>query len=468
MSIGLILYVIVAVVLLFGAAIFVHEFGHYWVARKRGLKVEAFAIGFGPKIFSWTRDGIEYSWRWIPAGGFVKLPQMITSEAIEGDSEKKEPLPPVAPLDKILVAFAGPFMNMVLAFIIATLLYFTGLPVKINPSIIGYVAPDSAEAKLGIKAGDRIVSVNGVLVKSWEDVFMQTVMARTAVLPVVIECDGAQKTHQLTAKTQKEIGLKTLNLEPRDHQTIKGVITGGAAEKAGLKVNDEVLEFAGIPVVGQKQFIDLIKKRPGEPCSIEVKRGEERLTLTVTPVPTPTAKDGPVGRIGIEVGGSSVEVYQLMKPGPKPWELIGEVLDQMVGTIGALAHSKETGVGAKDLSGPVGILAILGVQVATDYRLALKFLVLLNINLAILNLLPIPVLDGGHIVLSIIERIRRKPVSVRLQEYATTAFAVMLISFMLYVSFFDIKRLPLFRSMFQQETIIEPASKNPPAPSPAK
>src|SRR5471030_621768 len=109
MSIGLTLYVVIAVVLLFGAAIFVHEFGHYWVARKRGLKVEAFAIGFGPKIFGWTRDGIEYSWRWIPAGGFVKLPQMITSEAIEGEQATNvEPLPPVSPLDKILVAVAGP------------------------------------------------------------------------------------------------------------------------------------------------------------------------------------------------------------------------------------------------------------------------------------------------------------------------------------------------------------------------
>ena len=465
MSIWLTLYVVIAVLLLFGAAIFVHEFGHYWVARKRGLKVEAFAIGFGPKIFAWTRDGIEYSWRWIPAGGFVKLPQMVTSETLEGDHEKQEPLPPVTPLSKILVAFAGPFMNVVLAFAIATLLYFTGLPVKINPSIIGYVAPDSAEAKLGIKAGDRVVSVNGVLVKSWEEVFMQTVLTRADMLPVVIERAGTPVTYQLPVTAHKDIGLKTLNLEPRDHPTIKGVIAGGAAEKAGLKANDEVLEFAGVPIVGQRQMIEQIKQRPGEACVIVVKRGPERVTLTVTPVLNPATKDG---RIGVEVGSSSVEVYQLMKPGPKPWELVGDVLNQMAATIGALVHSKETGVGAKDLSGPVGILGILGVQVATDYRLALKFLVLLNINLAILNLLPIPVLDGGHIVLSLIEKIRRRPVSARLQEYATTAFAVLLISFMLYVTFFDLKRLPLIRSMYQQETVIEPADKVQPSPAPSK
>src|SRR6266508_2045374 len=131
-------YVIVAVVLLFGAAVFVHEFGHFWMARRSGLKVEAFAIGFGPKIFSWTRDGIEYSCRWIPAGGFVKLPQMITSEALEGDSQSAgEKVPPAPPLSKILVAIAGPLMNVIFEVAIAVLLYFVGLRVAVNPSIIG-------------------------------------------------------------------------------------------------------------------------------------------------------------------------------------------------------------------------------------------------------------------------------------------------------------------------------------------
>src|ERR1700744_1373472 len=129
------IYIAAGVIFLFGAAIFVHEFGHYWVARRRGLKVEAFAIGFGPKIFSWTRDGIEYSVRWIPAGGFVRLPQMITG-MLEGDI-KAEDVPPAPPLSKILVAVAGPVMNVIFAFAIASLIYWIGLPVPVNPSIIG-------------------------------------------------------------------------------------------------------------------------------------------------------------------------------------------------------------------------------------------------------------------------------------------------------------------------------------------
>src|SRR5207245_9553267 len=141
-----------------------------------------------------------------------------------------------------------------------------------------------------------------------------------------------------------------------------------------------------------------------------------------------------------------VDVVQ--RPGPKPWANVTEVVDKTIKTISALVHTRQTGVGAKDLSGPVGILTILASQVNADYRLALNFLVLLNVNLALLNLLPIPVLDGGHILLAVIEKIRRRPASAKFIEYTTTAFAVLLISFMLYVTFFDIQRFSLFKAMF--------------------
>jgi len=135
---------------------------------------------------------------------------------------------------------------------------------------------------------------------------------------------------------------------------------------------------------------------------------------------------------------------------------VADVWDKTVRTLGALFHSGETGVGVKDLSGPPGILAMLAAQLNTDYRLAMSFLVLLNINLAIINLFPVPVLDGGHIVMAILEKIRGRPLSVRVLEYTTTVFAILLISFMVYVSWNDVtKRLPLFKSMFQGETTIE-------------
>ena len=467
MDILIVIKVVVVVLLFFGASIFVHEWGHYWVARRCGLKVEAFAIGFGPRIFGWTKDGIDYSWRWIPAGGYVKLPQMITSEALEGEAASKEKIPPAPPISKILVAFAGPFMNVVFAFFIGTVIYFVGLPVLVNPSIIGYVEPGSAEAKLGIREGDRIVEVNGEKVKSWQDVNLATILARSNVMPVVIERDGARSTYQLTAKVNEGMGLKVLNLDPRDHPEVLEVMSGGAAAAAGVKSKDGILVFAGVPVASREQLIGLIQKSADKTCEMVVKRGDQRVTLAITPKLDPGSK---TGRIGVALGNSSVNVYEVQKPGPTPWAQIEDVWDKTVKTLSALFHSKQTGVGAKDLSGPVGILAILAAQVNTDYRLALSFLVLLNVNLAILNLLPVPVLDGGHIIMSVIEKIRRRPLSVKFVEYTTTAFAVLLISFMLYVTFFDIRRIPQFKALFKSETQIEQSEKaaEPVQPAPAR
>jgi regulator of sigma E protease len=462
MTILNIIYVVAAVVLAFGASIFFHELGHFWAARKLGMKVEEFAVGFGPKIYSWKRDGIEYSLRWIPAGGFVKLPQMITSEALEGQAE---PVPPALWWHKIFVAFAGPFMNVVFAFAIATVIYFVGLPVAVNPAVIGYVEPGSAEAKLGIREGDRIISVNGDKVKSWQDVMMSTIIARTNVVPVVIEHAGVEQTYELKTTTQNAVGLKLLNLDPRDHPEIVEVMSGSAAEKAGLKEKDFIVSFAGVPIAGQDQFIELIRKRGDQPSEIQVERAGKKITLNVTPTIDPTTK---IGRIGVAIGTSSRQVYIVQKPGPSPWTQVRDVFDKTFETLGALIHSRETGVGAKDLSGPVGILSVLAAQVNTDYRLALSFLVLLNINLAVINLLPIPVLDGGHILMAVIEKIRRRPLSIKLVEAVTTGFFVLLMSFMLYVTFFDIKRFPLFRAMFKSDVQIQQSAQPDSAPAQSK
>jgi regulator of sigma E protease len=454
MTILNIIYVVAAVMAAFGASIFLHELGHFWVARKLGMKVEEFAVGFGPKIRSWKRDGIEYSIRWIPAGGFVKLPQMITSEALEGHADEQIPAAP--PFHKILVAVAGPFMNVVFAFAIAAVIYFVGLPVAVNPAVVGYVEPNSAEAKLGIREGDRIVSVNGAKVKSWQDVMMNTIVARTAVVPVTLERAGQEQTYQLTTTVDNSVGLKLLNLDPRDHPEVMEVSAGSAAEKAGLKPNDHVISFAGVPIAGREQFIELIRKRGGQASELQIERGGNKLALNITPAIDPSTK---AGRIGVSLGSDSTLVYIVQKPGPSPLEQIRDVVDKTFATIGALIHTRETGVGAKDLSGPVGILSVLASQVNTDYRLGLSFLVLLNINLAIINLLPIPVLDGGHILMALIERIRRRPLSLKFVEYTTTGFAVLLISLMVYITFFDIKRFPLFRAMFRSDVQIEQAAQ---------
>ena len=215
--------------------------------------------------------------------------------------------------------------------------------------------------------------------------------------------------------------------------------------------------FAQVPLFGREQFIGLVGKCAGQTKDIVIKRNGARLTLKVTPKHDPGAK---AGRVGVEIGSGN-PVYRVEHL--TPWAQISIVMERTISTFSALAHSKQTGVGLKDLSGPPGILALLAYYVNTDWRLALSFLVLLNINLAIINLLPIPVLDGGHIVMALVERVFGRALPHRLVEYVTTTFAFLLIGFMLYVSWNDVQRWSLFRSMFKQQVTIE----NQQSPSPA-
>jgi len=289
-------------------------------------------------------------------------------------------------------------------------------------------------------------------------------MALTNVFPVTFERDGVRNTYLLTAHINQQLGLKLLDLDPLVHPVIQQVQPNAAAERAGLKVGDEVLSFAGVPVVGQDQLIELIQKRPNQPSPIQVRRGDQRLTLMVTPAFDPATH---TGRLGVAIAPDTTSTYQVQKPGPPPWQLVGDVCRQTFSTLRALLHPKETGVGVKDLSGPPGILAMLAHELRVDYRLGLKFMVLLNISLAILNLLPLPVLDGGHIALAIFEKLRGRPLSRRFQEQATTAFALLLITFMLYVSYNDVvKRFPLFQVLFKEKAQIESGnagSNSPPS-----
>ena len=210
-------------------------------------------------------------------------------------------------------------MNGVFACFIATVIYFLGLPVLVNPAIIGGVEADSAEAKLGIRSGDRIVAVNGKTVSSWEDAQTTVMMARTNVLPVTLEREGARKTYLLTAKVNEFIGLKLLNLEPRERPVIHRVLAGTAAAEGGLMPGDEIESLAGVPVVGEQQLQDLIRKRPLQPTAICVMRGPKAVTLTVTPKLDPSTK---AGLLGIEFGPSQTSLFTRSKgqvPRPGNW-----------------------------------------------------------------------------------------------------------------------------------------------------
>jgi len=537
-----IIYVVAVVFLLFGAAIFVHEFGHFWVALKRGLKVEEFAIGFGPIIWSKTHEGILYSIRAIPAGGFVKLPQMLTSEAIEGkpegpadeDSEKTEgeppepveELPPVSPLSKILVAFAGPLMNVIFAILIAVFIWLVGIPKPINEPVVGYVGEKSKEYEIGARPGDRITNVNGEPIETWQDVVYAVLDSEGETVAVQVQQGEEQRQFDLPAGTWSG-GIRRIRLDNQDLLEVMSFETPSLLGDVGFKPGDVVLSVNGQKAYSQYQLLDLLMADAGQMKTVRVARSDEEVELSFeTPdvagvaveqvvtededgLSTPASKaDVQAGDViksaaGVRVtstrqlvdiiqaqdnkefqldllrGDKGIQVsitpkdnrlgvalkqdiglvfkpepirYSKELAHPSPAAQIGDVLDKIAITFKALGRGKESGVGAKDLSGPVGIFGMLAIQVNHDLRLALSFLVLLNINLAILNLLPVPVLDGGHILLSVIEWIRKEPVSVKIQEWATTAFAAVLLCFFVYVTFADVKRVPLLHDIFNRDT----------------
>ena len=537
-----IIYVVAVVFLLFGAAIFVHEFGHFWVALKRGLKVEEFAIGFGPIIWSKTHEGILYSIRAIPAGGFVKLPQMLTSEAIEGkpegpadeDSENSEgeppepveELPPVSPLSKILVAFAGPLMNVIFAILIAVFIWLVGIPKPINEPVVGYVGEQSEEYAIGARPGDRIMNVNDEPIETWQDVVYAVLDSEGETVAVQVQRGEEQRQFDLPAGTWSG-GIRRIRLDNQDLLEVMSSETPSLLGDVGFKPGDVVLSVNGQKAYSQYQLLDLLMADAGQMKTVRVTRGDQEVEL---PFETPDVagvaveqvvtedEDGlstPASKADVQAGDviksaagvrvtstrQLVDIIQaqdnkefqldllrgdkgiqvsitpkdnrlgvalkqdiglVFKPEPiryskelahpSPAAQIGDVLDKIAITFKALGRGKESGVGAKDLSGPVGIFGMLAIQVNHDLRLALSFLVLLNINLAILNLLPVPVLDGGHIMLSIIEWIRKEPVSVKVQEWATTAFAALLLCFFVYVTFADVKRVPLLHDILNRAT----------------
>jgi regulator of sigma E protease len=454
------IYVIAAVLLLFGAAIFVHEWGHYFVARKCGMKVEEFAIGFGKILWKHEKDGILYTVRMIPAGGFVKLPQMLTSEAIEGKNEEEEtePLPEISPWAKIAVAVAGPIMNIVFAFILAGIIYFVGLPESITPPIVGLLDKESEEYSLGIREGDIITKIDDKPIPSWEEATKLTALSVTNQFFVTFHRQSDSGTEEFTRKlTAKPISekltIKRLQLPPKFRPIAGKILENGAAAKADLKQKDEIISLGGIPVSGQSELIAELQKNGTNKTEIIVLRQGKKLAFPITPK---MIND----RVMIGIQFAPVPTtYMVRHPGPTPTENIAGVASLMWRTLYALFHKSETGVGVKDLSGPVGILAMIGAMVNIDYRLALNFLVLLNVNLAILNMLPIPVLDGGHTVMGFIEGLFRRKIPTKILEWTTTCFAIALITLMVYVTFHDVfERRDVFVDMFKNEAEVQEQS----------
>ena len=528
LHIARVILILLEVVLLFNLLIVVHELGHFLAARWRGLYIEKFGVWFGKPLWKKTINGVQYSLGSLPFGGFVALPQLAPMDIIEGKADlDRAKLPKISALDKIIVAFAGPLFSFGLAVVFAVIIWMVGRPVSESEATttIGYVIPDSPAAEAGLKAGDKILSVDGKPVSRFggmgeDSISWRVVRSEGEKIPIEIErnVNGRVETKTIEARPTipetkpwmrkgfREIGIvpaetpMIAKVEPgspaakaglrpndliltindqriyhifgiadfiRDHPdeplmvgverggtkltlpfrpgnpTVDEVVADGPAAGAGLQKGDVVVAVDGQPAKSTLAVSDYVKHHAGQPITMSILRGDRRLELKVTPEIPESEK---IARIGLRWGddlGITLDDYGKMTVRhPRPIEQIRAGMLSIFKTVGAIASPKSD-VRLQHMSGPVMMLRIYYVMFENreGWRMALWFSVVLNVNLALLNLLPIPVLDGGHILLALVEAVRRRPVNMRVLEVVQTACAVLIIGFMVYIAFFDVQDL---------------------------
>ncbi len=440
---------IAMIVLFFGGSIFVHELGHFLVARRRGVKVERFSIGFGPKIASWVRDGVEYRLSWLPLGGYVALPQLADMATIEGESEVAiEKLPPVSYGTRMIVFAAGAFFNLLFAFGLATILWIAGQATseEYSTTRIGYISqtitigegksvPSPASVS-GLRVGDTIRALDGTKVNDWQE------LLQTLVTSAGVTGDGQRRTVFTIERAGR---LQDIILNPilsGDEKVRKvGILAAytpivatapdiSFAHKIGLRIDDQLIALDGAQLLNLLTLYDVLQEKPARAFALTVTRAGQAVEIKV-PVERPK-EAAPL--LGAGFRTSVGFTHQ------NPFQQISGHLAMTVRTLWSLIQPSSD-IGISKLSGPVGIGRIFWDASEAGIRYVLWIAILVNVNLAIFNLLPIPVLDGGHMLFATIGKLRGRALSPNFIVSAQSLFVVLLFSMIIYVSFFDIRRL---------------------------
>jgi regulator of sigma E protease len=397
-------------VFLLGLVVFVHELGHFLAAKWRRVRVLKFSLGFGPALFKLVRGGTEYRLSWVPLGGYVQM---------AGDAPTDEGTMPGGPDEylshpwpgRLLIAAAGPLMNLVTAYVVLVVVAVTGVSYPDYPNQLGALADTSVAWHAGARGGDRVVAVNDHPVKSWIEIFLvQSRESEKRPVTVTLERGGERRIVRLEP-AEREPFFSSLKRRP-DPPVVGNVVTGMPAYKAGLKAGDRILAVNGAAVRSWDDLPPALRSEVDRPVTLRVERGGKAFDLVVTPM-NAGGGPGPNGRIGIEPPSQGVYIERhgliesLGLAGGATLDVLGSVYAGMWLTATHPVYYREY------VGGPIFIVQAASEQARHGLDYYLRFLAMINVAIMAFNLLPIPVLDGGHILLALIEAVRRRTISAR-------------------------------------------------------
>ena len=429
---------ILAFVFVLGVLIFVHELGHFMMARRIGVRVLTFSLGFGPKLIAFKRGDTEYCISAVPLGGYVKMAGENPDDARTGASDE---FLSKSKWQRFQVLVMGPVMNLALAVIVMAIVLYQGAPAPAfmeQPALVGSVLDQSALKAAGLQPGDHIVSVDGDRVATWED-FLNAVAAKSKrTVSLHVERSGKDvDVSFVPVGTGKYdlVNLDSLAILPVMHPQITSLQREAPAYEAGLRPGDVVMAAAGERDITNKRLIEVIKAHEGQTINLEIKRNGNILTVPVTP-----RKITDTVMIGAQLSGFEMRTIE-----PGPFEALKMSLDQnwtwakmIVQTLGGL-FTRHTSV--KQLMGPVAIADLSGMAAEQGMIQLFSLMAMISLNLGLLNLMPIPVLDGGHIAILAMEGVSRRDFSMKVKEKMLLAGFVLLLMLMVTVIYNDLTRI---------------------------
>ena len=426
---------ILAFVFVLGVLIFVHELGHFLMARRIGVRVLTFSLGFGPKILNIHRGGTDYCVSIIPLGGYVKMAGENPEDQRTGASDE---FLSKSKWQRFQVLVMGPVMNVVLALVVMTVVLYQGAQVPLfdqQPVVIGTFSDNSPAKAAGLQAGDQVVALDGRAIDNWDQFSMAIVTKARKEVAVGYVRNGKAGTVTVVPNAVGKFDMGDIGIQPSVHPQLGELTPGMPGAQAGLKTGDVILAAGGEKDISYDRLLAAIKAHDNQPLTLTIRRDGVVQDVVVTPRMT-----GDKPMIGAQI--SPVET-RMVEPGPleaaklsvqKNWEWTRSIVETLVGLF-----TRETSV--KQLMGPVAIADLSGSAAEAGWIPLFSLMAMISLNLGLLNLMPIPVLDGGHIFILALEGLARRDFSMRVKEKMLLAGFVVLLMLMVTVIYNDLMRI---------------------------